>query len=57
MLKVQQRYDDMFEGTLGDFNGSAYKRELQNKVKQYHAKIFLILKVHEGTLRKKMETG
>ena len=45
----------MFDRTLGDYTGSKYKIELQDNVKPYHAKPFLIPKVHEKTLKKEVE--
>ena len=54
-LKLLQKYESMFDGTLGTYKGSDYKIELKENIKPYHAKPFPIPKVHEGTLRKEVE--
>jgi len=54
MLQVLRKYEDMFDGTLGDYTGSEYKIELQDNVKPYHAKPFPIPRVHEETLKKEV---
>ena len=55
MLQVLREYEDMFDGTLGDYTGSEYKIELQDNVKPYHAKPFPIPRVHEETLKKEVD--
>ena len=54
MLKLLQKYEPIFDGTLGNYTGSNYKIELREGVKPYHAKPFPIPKVHEETLRKEV---
>ena len=44
----------MFDGTLGDYTGSEYKIELLEGSKPYHAKPFPIPKIHEETLKTKV---
>ena len=55
LLKLLQKYESMFDGTLGTYTGSNYKIELQEGVKPYHAKPFPIPRVHEKTLRKEAD--
>ena len=55
LLKLLQKYESMFDGTLGTYTGSNYKIELQEGVKPYHAKPFPIPRVHEKTLRKEVD--
>ena len=49
LLELLQNYDKMFDGTLGRYTGSDYT------AKPYHAKSFLFPKVHEPTLKKKID--
>ena len=55
LLKLLRKYEDMFDGTLGNYTGSAYKIELQEGAKPYHAKPFPIPRIHEETLRKEVD--
>ena len=55
LLKLLRKYEDMFDGTLGNYTGSDYKIELQEGVKPYHAKPFPIPRIHEETLRKEVD--
>ena len=55
LLKLLQKYETMFDGTLGTYKGSVYKIELKDDIKPYHAKPFPIPKVHEATLKKEVE--
>ena len=55
LLKLLRKYEDMFDGTLGNYTGSEYKIELQEGVKPYHAKPFPIPRIHEETLRKEVD--
>jgi len=45
----------MFDGTLGTYNGSDNTIELREGVRPYHAKPFLIPRIHEETLKKQVE--
>ena len=40
LLKLLQKYETMFDGTLGTYKGSVYKIELKDDIKPYHAKAF-----------------
>ena len=51
ILKSIKKYKETFHGTLGNYTGSEYKIELLEGVKSYHAKPFLISKIHEETLK------
>ena len=55
LLNLLQKYETMFNGTLGTYKGSVYKIELKDDIKPYHAKPFPIPKVHEATLKKEVE--
>ena len=52
LLKLLQKYETMFDGTLGTYKGSVYTIELKDDIKPYRAKPFPIPKVHEATLKK-----
>jgi gag-polyprotein putative aspartyl protease len=53
--KLLNKYDDLFDGTLGRWTHPDYKLELKPDVKPYHAKAFPVPKVHMETLKKEVE--
>ena len=55
LLELLQKYEKMFDGTLGKYTGSDYTIELKEDVKPYHAKPFPIHKIHEPTLNKEVD--
>ena len=55
LLKLLRKYEQMFDGTLGNYTGSKYKIELKENIAPYHAKPFPIPKIHEPTLKKEVE--
>ena len=54
LLELLQKYEKMFDGTLGKYTGSDYSIELMEDAKPYHAKPFPIPKIHELTLKKEV---
>ena len=54
LLELLQKYEKMFDGTLGKYTGSDSTIELQEDAKPYYAKPFPILEVHEATLKKEV---
>ena len=55
LLRLLQKYEPMFYGTLGIYTGFNYKLELQEGViKPCHAKHFPIPKMHKETIRKEV---
>ena len=55
LLKLLQKYESMFDGSLGNYTGPEYKIELKENIKPYHAKPFPIPRVHKGTLKKEVQ--
>ena len=45
----------MFDGTLGSYTGSDYTIQLKENTSPYHAKPFPVPRIHEETLKKKVE--
>ena len=45
-----KKYEKIIDGTLDNYTGSEYKIELLEGAKPYHAKTFLIPKIHKETL-------
>ena len=45
----------MLNDTFKNYTSTEYKIELQEEAQPYHAKPFLILKVHEETLKTKVD--
>ena len=50
LLELLQKYEEMFDGTLGKYIGSDYTLELQDDAKPYNAKPFPISKKIAPTL-------
>ena len=55
LLKLLKRYEDLFDGTLGTWQGNPYHVELKPGMRPYHAKPFPIPKAYEQTLRKEVD--
>ena len=53
LLKLLQKYKNMFDGTLGKYSGSNYTIELKEDTKPYYAKPFPIPNIHKLTLKRK----
>ena len=52
LLKLLEKYKNMFDGNLSNYIGSDYTIELKEYSKPYHAKPFPIPTIHESTLKK-----
>ncbi len=55
LLNLLQRYEDLFDGTLGEWKGTDIKLEMQHDAKPYHAKPFPVPQIHEATMRKEVD--
>ena len=56
LLELVKKYEKIFDGTLGKYTGSDHTIELKEDAEPYHAKPFLIPKIHEPTLKKEVNT-
>ena len=54
LLELLSKYENLFDGKLGNYTGSDYSIELKEDAKPYHAKPFPIPKIHELTLKKEV---
>ena len=54
LLELLQKYENIFDGTLGKYTGSNYAIELKEDAKPYHAKPFPIHKFQKHTLKKEV---
>ena len=54
LLELLQKYEKMFDGTLGKYTDSDYSIELKEDSKPYHAEPFPIPNIHERTLKKEV---
>jgi len=54
LLEVLNEFDDLFHGTLGDWDTESVSFELKEGAKPYHGRAFLIPKVHKETILKKI---
>ena len=55
LLKLLQKYEEMFDGTLGKYTDSDYAIELQKEAKPYHTQPILIPNIHDPVLSKKVD--
>ena len=51
ILTLLRKYEEMFDGTLGNYMDSKYKMQLLQRAKPYHAKPFPIPKMHKETFK------
>ena len=55
LLTLLQRFEDLFDGTLGCWTGDPYNIELQPNAQPYHSRAYPIPKIHEKTLKKEVD--
>jgi hypothetical protein len=55
LLKLLQKHEALFDGTLGNWKDETYNIELKPDAKPYHARAYPIPKIHEATLRKEVD--
>ena len=55
LLELLNKYEDLFDGTLGHWVGDNYNVELQPGVTPYHARAYPIPKAYEHTLKVEVE--
>ena len=54
ILQVLKQYEDLFDGTLGDFQTEPIHLELKEGTKPKHHRSFPVPKIHEETLKKEL---
>jgi hypothetical protein len=54
LYKLLMKYEDLFDGTLGKWNGTPDDIKLKKGAEPYHARTFPVLKIHELTLKKNL---
>ena len=55
LYHLLKKYDDLFDGTLGQWTGTDYKIELREGAKPYHARPYSIPRAHEATFKMEVE--
>jgi hypothetical protein len=55
LFQLLSKYEDLFDGSLGNWEGEEYNIELKPDATPYHAKAIPIPKVHLDTLRQEVE--
>jgi len=55
LLKLLQDFEELFDGTLGDWQTEPVSLQLKPGAKPYHGKPFPIPRVHKDTLKKEVE--
>ena len=55
LLSLLEKYEELFDGTLGRWTHEDYHLELREGVKPYHARAFPAPRVHYETLKKEVE--
>ena len=53
--KLLLKYEDMFDGTLGKWNGTPHSIHLKDNVTPYHGKAYKIPHAYEATLKKEVQ--
>jgi hypothetical protein len=51
LLELLQKYEHLFDGTLGTWTGEPYDIKLKKGAKPYHVRPFPVPKIHEQTLK------
>ncbi len=54
LLDLFTKYEDLFEGTLGDWNTQPVSFDLQDGAKLHHGRAYLVPHAHKETLRKEL---
>ena len=52
LLQLLQDYEELFDGTLGDWNTEPVHFELKEGAKSYHGRTFPVPKIHLDALKK-----
>ena len=55
LRRLLDEYSDLFDGTLGKWNGSLVELKLKPDAEPYHAKAFPVPRVHLDTLKQEVE--
>ena len=55
LLTLLQKYEDLFDGTLGGWKGTDIKLDLIPNAKPFHSAPFPVPQIHEATLRKEVD--
>jgi hypothetical protein len=55
LLQLLQKYESLFDGTLGDWKTKPVSFQLKEGVSPYHGRAFLVPKIHKDTIMKKVE--
>jgi hypothetical protein len=55
LLQLLQKYESLFDGTLGDWKTKPVSFSLKEGVSPYHGQAFPVPKIHEDTIMKKVE--
>ena len=54
LLQLLQKYEKLFDGTLGQYSASDYTIELRKNAKSYHIKPFPFAKIYEQNLNQEV---
>jgi hypothetical protein len=55
LLSLLHKYQHLFDGSLGTWNGKPYDIELKPEAKPYDSRPFLVPKIHEVMLKVELE--
>ena len=55
LLEVLEEFEDLFDGTLGDWKTEPVSFELKRDAKPYHSRAFPIPRVHKETILKEIK--
>ena len=54
LLELLTEFEELFDGTLGDWNTEPVSFELKEDTKPYHGRLFPVLKSHKETTMKEL---
>jgi RNase H-like domain found in reverse transcriptase/Reverse transcriptase (RNA-dependent DNA polymerase)/Integrase zinc binding domain len=55
LLTLLQKFEPLFDGTLGEWKNTAYHIDLKPDAKPYHAKPFAVPRAYESTFKKEVD--
>jgi len=57
LLKLSHEFEELFDGTLGDWHCNQVLLQLKEGLQQFHGRLFPIPKKHVDTLKKEIQLG
>ncbi len=55
LYTLLKKYEDLFDGTLGEFTGKPYDIKLKDNIEPFHSRPFPVPRIHEFTLKSELD--